>query len=71
MKVSFIYFEVTIPLIFSSSHAAPICSWRGVRDPTVASALATAKKYAAIVDESDKPLKRDEFAGMGGMKRIR
>ncbi len=50
---------------------APICSWRGVRDPTVASAMAAAKKYAAVIDESDKPAKRDEFAGMGGMKRIR
>ena len=50
---------------------APICSWRGVRDPTVASAMAAAKKYAAVIEESDKPAKRDEFAGMGGMKRIR
>ena len=57
--------------MFSYPMVAPISSWRGIRDPTVASALAAANKYAAVIDESDKPAKRDEFAGMGGMKRIR
>lgn len=46
---------------------APIASWRGTRDPT----LSVPVKPVNPIDESEKPTKRDEFAGFGGMKRIR
>mmetsp|Transcript_12302 Transcript_12302/g.18458 ORF Transcript_12302/g.18458 Transcript_12302/m.18458 type:complete len:299 (-) Transcript_12302:753-1649(-) len=51
---------------------APICSWRGIRDPNVV--IVNKPLISTNITEKDKTTtgpKKDELTGMGGMKRIR
>ena len=67
-------------MLVYSVFSAPMTSWRGKRDPLlVAASQYPARKPSGGGGSSssssgaapEPPQKRDEFAGFGGMKRLR
>ena len=69
------YFILFLILFFNSIfhfifpfYIAASASWRGARDPTIEGAEVGQKRE---YNKSRMGEKREEFAGMGGMKRTR